>query len=294
MSLPDPLRRRVLATARSVRVRGAFERTRLGPALARRWVVGPGREQALELAEELLAADLAVTLAPLDADEDPRTLLAELQRRGHRYHLAVQLPAATVARDPDLARLARAAGTPLVLDATGRDGTSTQAALDLLAELRKEYPGTAVLLAADLHRTEDDCRQLAHEGSRVVLSAVAPRLSGGEEPWFTDPHEADRSAVRCLKVLMAGSGHPVLASEDPRLVRVAVSLAGRHSRRPGTYEFRMVRGGRPDEQRRLAAIGESVRVLVPYGQQWYGHLLTELAEHPRPWASVLASLVPRN
>jgi len=97
--------------------------------------------------------------------------------------------------------------------------------------------------------------------------------------------------VRCFKVLLAGAGHPVLATEDPRLVRVAATLAARFSRPPGSYEFRMPRGGRVEEQQRLLAIGESVRVLVPYGQQWYGHLLDELAGHPRPWASVVAPVL---
>ena len=42
----------------------------------------------------------------------------------------------------------------------------------------------------------------------------------------------------------------------------------------------MLYGIRPDEQRRLAAAGHTVRVYVPYGAQWYGYLMRRLAERP--------------
>ena len=42
----------------------------------------------------------------------------------------------------------------------------------------------------------------------------------------------------------------------------------------------MLYGIRPDEQRRLARAGHTVRVYVPYGAQWYGYLMRRLAERP--------------
>jgi proline dehydrogenase len=42
----------------------------------------------------------------------------------------------------------------------------------------------------------------------------------------------------------------------------------------------MLYGVRPDEQRRLAENGNTVRVYVPYGAQWYGYLMRRLAERP--------------
>ena len=48
----------------------------------------------------------------------------------------------------------------------------------------------------------------------------------------------------------------------------------------GSYEYQMLFGIRPDEQKRLAEQGETVRVYVPYGDQWYGYLMRRLAERP--------------
>ncbi len=43
----------------------------------------------------------------------------------------------------------------------------------------------------------------------------------------------------------------------------------------------MLYGIRPVEQQRLADAGETVRVYVPYGQEWYGYLVRRLAERPQ-------------
>ena len=42
----------------------------------------------------------------------------------------------------------------------------------------------------------------------------------------------------------------------------------------------MLFGIRPEEQLRLAAPGETVRVYMPYGEEWYGYLMRRLAERP--------------
>jgi proline dehydrogenase len=83
----------------------------------------------------------------------------------------------------------------------------------------------------------------------------------------------------------------MVATHDPRLVKIASALATRNGRMPGSYEFQMLYGIRPAEQRRLADLGEKVRVYVPYGQEWYGYLMRRLAERPANTAFFLRSLV---
>jgi proline dehydrogenase len=99
--------------------------------------------------------------------------------------------------------------------------------------------------------------------------------------------------VRCLKVLMAGQGYPMVATHDPRLVKIASALATRHARMPGSYEFQMLYGIRPTEQKRLADAGETVRVYLPYGEEWYGYLMRRLAERPSNLTFFLRSLVSK-
>ena len=92
--------------------------------------------------------------------------------------------------------------------------------------------------------------------------------------------DVDRAYVRCLKLLMNGAGYPMIGTHDPRLVEISMSLAVQFHREPASYEFQMLYGVRPDEQRRLTERGERMRIYLPYGAQWYGYFMRRLAERP--------------
>ena len=102
--------------------------------------------------------------------------------------------------------------------------------------------------------------------------------------------DVDKAYVRCLRILMSGQGYPMVASHDPRLIDIAGALAVRAGRAKGSYEYQMLYGVRPDEQRRLAAAGEKMRVYVPYGQDWYGYMMRRMAEKPANLGLFLKSL----
>jgi len=188
-----------------------------------------------------------------------------------------------------ICRAARNAGTTVTLDM--EDHTTTDSTLAILRDLRKDFPETGAVLQAYLHRTEADCRALAYEGSRVRLCKGA--YNEPEEVAFQSELDVDRSYVRCLKVLLAGQGYPMIATHDPRLIEIASSLASRYVREQGSYEFQMLFGIRPDEQRRLVKGGERVRVYIPYGQEWYGYLMRRLAERPQNLSFFLRSLISK-
>lgn len=189
----------------------------------------------------------------------------------------------------EICRAARNAGTTVTLDM--EDHTATDETLRILRDLRKDFPETGAVLQAYLHRTEADCRALAGEGSRVRLCKGA--YDEPAEVAFTDADEVDRSYVRCLKVLFGGQGYPMIATHDPRLIDIASSLASRYGRAPGSYEFQMLYGIRPLEQQRLAEAGETVRVYVPYGAEWYGYLMRRLAERPQNLTFFARSLISK-
>jgi proline dehydrogenase len=188
-----------------------------------------------------------------------------------------------------IAAAAEQAGTAVTLDM--EDHTTVDSTLAILRELRADFPGTGAVLQSCLYRTEADCRDLAHAGSRVRLVKGAY----AEPASVAHPAKADvdLAYVRCLKILMAGDGYPMVASHDPRMIELAGVLAERNGRVPGSYEYQMLHGIRTGEQRRLAAAGERVRVYVPYGADWYGYFMRRLAERPANVGFFLRSLVTR-
>ena len=189
-----------------------------------------------------------------------------------------------------ICRAARKADATVTLDMENH--TTTDSTLEILHTLRKEYPGTGAVLQAYLYRTEDDCRDLAVAGSRVRLCKGA--YAEPETVAFQDRQEIDKSYVRCMKILMAGNGFPMLATHDPTMIDIGLKLAADYGRGPGDFEFQMLHGIRPTEQLRLAKLGHAVRVYVPYGTDWYGYLVRRLAERPSNLRFFARSLITKN
>ena len=307
------LRQPLLMLARSGRVKELVTAMPVSSGIVSRYVPGETTDDAVQATGELVDRGLHATLDYLGEDTHDREhadrivaayqdVLGALSERGlaRRVEVSVKLSAIGQAL-PDIGdklalenartvcHAARNAGTTVTVDM--EDHTTTDSTLGVLRELRKDFPETGAVLQAYLRRTESDCRDLAYEGSRVRLCKGA--YNEPETVAFADRHEVDRSYVRCLKVLMGGEGYPMVATHDPRLVDIAGALATRHGRAQGTYEYQMLYGIRPDEQRRLAEAGERVRVYLPYGQEWYGYLMRRLAERPSNLTFFLRSLVSK-
>jgi proline dehydrogenase len=178
-------------------------------------------------------------------------------------------------------------GTTVTLDM--EDHRTVDSTLAVLAELRKEHPDTGAVLQAMLFRTEDDAKALAVTGSRVRLVKGAYN----EPPTVAHQKKKDVDAAyaRCLDILMAGPGYPMVASHDPQLLQLAHELAAQNSRAADTWEVQMLYGIRPDEQHRLAAAGTRLRAYVPYGVDWYAYFMRRLAERPANVRFFLRSLV---
>ncbi|MDR7303244.1 proline dehydrogenase family protein [Haloactinomyces albus] len=305
------LRSTLLAAARSGGVRRAVETNPLTRSVVDRFVAGTTPDDALRATRELADQGLSVTLDHLGEDTENisqatdtvqayRRLLCALHRAGlaGRAEVSVKLsaigqllPADGDKIALDNARLicesAEAAGTTVTLDM--EDHTTTDATLDILATLRTDFPWVGAVLQAYLRRTEQDCRDLATPGSRVRLCKGAYNEPASVA--FRNKQEVDRSYVRCLKTLMTGSGYPMVATHDPRMVAIASDLATRTGRAPDSYEFQMLYGIRPAEQRRIASGDEGMRVYVPYGGEWYGYFMRRLAERPANLGFFLRSLI---
>ena len=311
------LRQPLLLLARSEKVKKLVSTMPVSAGIVSSHVPGETTESAVEATARLVDDGLLVTLDflgedTLDLEQAEATVAAyldvlqELAARGLSRSSEVSVKLSAIGQVlPDsiaggghkialenartICRAARNAGTTVTLDM--EDHTTTDSTLTILRELRKDFPETGAVLQAYLHRTEADCRTLAYEGSRVRLCKGAYKEP--ETVAFQDRLDVDKSYVRCLKVLLAGQGYPMIATHDPRMIEIASSLASRYGRAKGTYEFQMLYGIRPDEQKRLAGAGETVRVYVPYGTEWYGYLMRRLAERPQNLSFFAKSLISK-
>jgi proline dehydrogenase len=307
------IRRTLLSVSRSQRIKNLASAAPISRDVVKRFVAGETADDAVVATRALVDDGRLVTIDHLGEDtldvaqadatrEAYLLLLRELSKAGLTggAEVSVKLSAVGQALPGDgekvalenaraICAAATEEGTTVTLDM--EDHTTTDSTLGILADLRKDFPQTGAVLQAYLYRTEGDCRDLAHAGSRVRLCKGAYKEP--ESAAWQDKADVDRSYVRCLKVLMAGEGYPMVASHDPRLVEIAGALAVRHDREKGSYEYQMLYGVRPDEQRRLAADGEKMRVYVPYGEDWYGYMVRRMAEKPANMALFFKALTSK-
>lgn len=308
-----PLRDSLLFLAQRPAIKMLVTTMPVSAGIVRGYVPGEGVVDVVDAVARLAATKVRTTIDHLGEDTvEPEQaeatvaayldLLAELSARGltGMAEVSVKLTALGLSLAEDghrtalenartICRAARNAGTTVTVDM--EDHTTTDATLAILLELRQDFPETGAVLQAYLRRTEADCRRLSGEGSRVRLCKGA--YDEPTEVAYTDPADVDLAYVRCLKILLAGDGYPMIATHDPRLIRIAEALISRYGREQGSYEFQMLYGIRPLEQQRLAALGETVRVYVPYGREWYGYLMRRLAERPRNLTFFLTSLISK-
>jgi proline dehydrogenase len=268
--------------------------------MVRRFAAGETTDDAVAATRELVSRGLAVTLDHLGEDTLDReqadasrdaylVLLRALAEEGltATAEVSVKLSAVGQALPGDgpkiatenahaICAVAAEVGTSVTLDM--EDHTTTDLTLETLRTLRTEFPNTGAVLQAYLYRTPADCRELATAGSRIRLCKGA--YNEPESVAIQGRHEVDRAYVRCLEILMSGDGYPMLATHDPRLIAIGADMAQRQHRDLDSYEFQMLYGVRPEAQEELVAQGQTMRVYVPYGSEWYGYLVRRMAERP--------------
>jgi proline dehydrogenase len=298
------LRPAIMAASRREGLRRTAERLPVTRRVVRRFVPGDTIAAVLNSVVDLRLSGRLVSVDYLgedvahsdDADAAVRTYLSLIDTLGgldvaadavRPLEVSVKLSALgqSLERDGEkiarenawsLCDAARRAGVWVTVDAENH--TTTDSTLSIVRDLRAEFPSLGLVLQAYLRRTLDDCAEFAASGARVRLCKGAY-----DEPAsvaYREPAEVTESYLACLRVLMAGSGYPMVASHDPEIVGAVRAMARESDRDTHDFEYQMLYGIRDDEQRRLAEAGNQLRVYVPFGTQWYGYFMRRLAERP--------------
>jgi proline dehydrogenase len=303
----------LLAASHRPQVRHLVTALPVSRRIVDRFVAGEAQDDALRAVRQLTDEGLSVTVDRLGEDttspeQAARTrdayvaLLDAFAASGLAHDAEVSLKLSAMGQalpqDGDRTALANArvvceaaarTGTTVTLDM--EDHTTVDSTLAILRELRQDFPWVGAVLQSCLHRTEQDCRDLAHEGSRVRL--VKGAYAEPESVAHPKKADVDLAYVRCLKILMNGGGYPMVATHDRTMIEIAEHLADAAGRGRDSYEFQMLHGIGTAEQRRLRDAGARMRVYLPYGSDWYGYFMRRLAERPANVAFFLRSLVSR-
>jgi len=307
----------ILAASRQEGLRRTAERLPVTREVVHRFVPGETIADAMNSVEQLRYSERLVSIDYLgedvtDVDTANATVAAYLElldALGSRIEAASQvrplevslkLSALGQALPRDGAKIAlenahticeRAKGIGAWVTVDAEDHTTTDSTLSIVRELRTEFDWLGTVLQSYLKRTPADCEEFAASGARIRLCKGAY-----DEPAsvaYRDMDDVTDSYLRCLGVLMAGSGYPMVASHDPVIIEAVPALARETGRSVADFEYQMLYGIRDAEQRRLADEGNQMRVYVPFGNEWYGYFVRRLAERPANLTFFLRALAER-
>lgn len=270
--------------------------------LVKRYIAGPDVQSALAIAKRQNGFGLTTVLAHVgsndpdlseinnhiatycelieaigdSAQENELAILPALFGMGHG--LATARPAVS-----KIVRLATEAGVNVTIDMGPIDQVSST--IELFRELLPENPTLGLAVQTRLRRTQQDVQELAGLGARIRLCSGAYPVQ--DRTGYRNRQDADLAFVRALRVLMESPSYPMVATHDKRLIPIADELADRTGRSAQEYEFQLLYGFRPIEQRRLADTGHRSRVYLPFGREWYDYITRRAAARPFTWARSL-------
>jgi proline dehydrogenase len=227
-------------------------------------------EEVLDrLAEERLAANVALKLTHLGLLFDEETAYANLERlvtHAARLGNFVRI---------DMEQSSFVAPTLRIFERLRRSG----------------HDKVGCVLQAYLYRSPEDLERLLplEPNVRIVKGAYLEPASVA----YPAKRDVDTAYLRLVERALHGGAYVAVATHDERIIsHVQRFTAGKGIGRD-RFEFQMLYGVRPALQRRIAARGYKVLVATPYGPDWYPYLMRRLAERPANLLFFLRNLVRR-
>lgn len=289
--------------AAQLRQRAFFQRA------VKRFMPGEDLESALRAAADFAALGIGTVLTELgeqvtsqgeaDAVRDHYLdVLRQVRARKLPAVISVKLTHLGLEIDPDacLANLravaAGAAETGNFVWIDMEESRYVDVTLGMFRKVRGERDNVGVALQAYLHRTHADLEAL------LPLKPTVRLVKGAynEPPEVAFDRKADVDAqyfslaTKLLERTRDGA-RPIFGTHDLALIARIQAKAASLGVAPRAYEFHMLYGIRPAEQRGLAAAGAAVSVLVSYGSAWFAWYMRRLAERPANVWFVLRNLV---
>jgi proline dehydrogenase len=166
--------------------------------------------------------------------------------------------------------------------------------IDIFRKLKAEFPGNVGLVfQAYLKRTLKDIENLLDIHSKE--NPVNYRLCKGiyvESPEiaYKKYEEINRHFLDDLEFIFKNGIYPGIATHDKPLVEGAYKLIEKYKVPVTRYEFQMLYGVTPELRKSIVDRGHSMRVYVPFGEQWFAYSTRRLKENPKMAMLIIKAL----
>jgi proline dehydrogenase len=166
--------------------------------------------------------------------------------------------------------------------------------IELYRKLKAEFPkNVGLVVQAYLKRTLKDLENLMDIHSKEV--PLSYRLCKGiyvepAEIAFKKYEEINEHFLEDLEFMFKKGVFPGIATHDRPLVEGAYKLIEKHKVPRNMYEFQMLYGVTPELRKSIVEKGHSMRVYVPFGEQWFAYSTRRLKENPKMAMLIIKAL----
>ncbi|UOF92960.1 proline dehydrogenase [Fodinisporobacter ferrooxydans] len=276
---------------------------------ASRFVAGVTIQDAIDAVRELNGKGILATLDHLgefvfteaEANESAdycMLTLKEIQKAGVKSNLSLKMTqlGLDISKDLCVANMRRILDTAKACNNFVRidmeDYAHNEVTLDILKQLIAEgYDNVGTVLQAYLYKTEQDIDDLNphHLNLRLVKGAYKEP----KEVAFPEKADVDRNYIKIIEKHLKYGNYAAIASHDEAIIKHVKQFVKTHNIPKNQFEFQMLYGIRTQLQQQLANEGYTMRVYVPYGNDWYGYFMRRLAERPANVGFVMKSMVKK-
>ncbi|WP_106769478.1 proline dehydrogenase family protein [Paenibacillus faecalis] len=169
------------------------------------------------------------------------------------------------------------------------DYAHNEASIALFCQLREEFGSTiGIVIQAYLYKSEEDITNLHRY--RPNLRLVKGAYKEPPEVAFPKKEDVDNNFIRIIEQHLRNGDYAAVATHDDLIINHVKAFAKEHNIPTSQFEFQMLYGIRTQAQQQLADEGYTMRVYVPYGNDWYGYFMRRLAERPANVGFVVKSM----
>lgn len=169
------------------------------------------------------------------------------------------------------------------------DYAHNEVSLRIFKTLREEYGETVgLVIQAYLYKSLDDIADLATYKPNLRLVKGAYKESS--EVAYPDKADVDKNFMMMIEEHLKNGCYAAVATHDDNIIAHVKRFVQEQQIPNSQFEFQMLYGIRTQAQQELANEGYTMRVYVPYGDDWYGYFMRRLAERPANVWFVLKSM----
>jgi proline dehydrogenase len=169
------------------------------------------------------------------------------------------------------------------------DYSHNEITIDIFKELRCEYGDTVgIVIQAYLYKSEQDIDDLNvyKPNFRLVKGAYKEPV----EVAYPNKADVDSNYLKLIDKHLLNGNYAAVATHDLNVIHHVKQFVQEHNIPNSQFEFQMLYGIRTEAQQDLAKEGFTVRVYIPYGDDWYCYFMRRLAERPANVGFVLKSM----